>query len=538
MICPRCSNECEDNLLFCPKCGYKVNTFIQNDSQKKTVTDDAIDEMIIGHTVTEDVEAVEAYINKENKSDNIKTENRVKKEFFDEDDEDLDDYLSSRQIRDIKKTTVKKSESKPVKKQEMYKSTKSKKKPKSRKKKIFLVVIVAILSVVLAVGITYFVKKSSMEKKFNKYYNQGDVYFAQQNYKEAKTQFVNAASNAFTREQKIKSYEMIYQIDAILGNYIDEEIKYLELLIDVDPDNIDYYKALIVLYQNNGMEDEIAPLINKAPTNIKESLESFDGTIPVASVEEGSYDKPIDVQLSTMEGLSIYYTLTESGGTENPIETEYKKPIVIDEEGNYTLKAYSTSDSGNNSKELVVRYNINFNEVEEPKISLDTGHYYEEETITVTAEKGCTIYYTTTGDIPTNKSEKYKKPIELPEGDSLYYFVAINKDGVSSDVVTRAYTLQPKYEVDYDTALSTLSLTLVSNGILENKYGEFENGDVAYFEYNSIEDIDESKYYIITCEIETKVGVTKSTEIYAVSCESGECYKAIKESTGYSIEEL
>lgn len=537
MICPRCSNECEDNLLFCPKCGYKVNTFIKEEVKQNSVSDD-LDEMIVGITNTEDVSQVETYINKDPKGDTAKSEAIAKDDFFDDEDDDFEDYIPPRRVREPKKTPVKKEVKKPVKKQETYKPAKKQTKPINRKKKIFMVVAIAVLAVTIAVVITFFVKKGSMTKKFNKYYNQGDVYYAQQNYKEAKTQFINAASNAFTKEQKIKSYEMIYQIDAILGNYIDEEIKYLELLIDIDSENIEYYKTLIVLYQNNNMEDKINSLVNRAPSHIKESLESFDGTIPVASVEEGSYDKPIEVQLTTMEGLTIYYTLAESGGTENPIETEYTKPIVIDKEGNYTLKAYSTSDSGKNSKELVVRYNLNFNEVEEPKVNLDSGHYYEEKKITVTAEAGCTIYYTTTGVIPTEKSKKYRKAIELPKGDSLYYFVAINEDGVSSNVVTRAYTCQPEYAVDYDTALSTLSLTLVSKGVLENKYGEFENGNVAYFEYTGIEDIDKKTYYIITCEIETKAGATKSTEIYAVSCDSGECYKAKKDGVGYSVEEL
>lgn len=526
MICPRCSNECEDNLLFCPKCGYKVNSFIKDDIQKDVMKDDVLDEMII--SLSKDDEAVETYINKDVKGDTTKSEPMPIEDDFD--DDDFDEYIPPRLPRESKKTSNKKREKKSVKK--------APKNSLNNKKKIVMVVGIAILAVALAVLITFFVKQNSMTKKFNKYYNQGDVYYAQQNYKEAKTQFINAASNAFSKEQKIKSYEKIYQIDAILGNYIDEEIKYLELLIDVDPENIEYYKTLIVLYQNNDMEDKIEPLISKAPSHIKESLESFDGTIPVASVEEGSYDKPIEVQLSTMEGFTIFYSLAESGGTENPIETEYKEPIVIDKEGNYVLKAYSTSESGKNSKELTVRYNLNFNEVEEPKVSLESGQYNEEKQITVTAEPGCTIYYTTTGVIPTEKSKKYKKAIKLPKGDSLYYFVAIDEDGVTSNVVTRAYTVKPEYAVDYDTALSTLSLTLVSNNVLENKYGEFENGDLAYFEYTSIEEIDKNTYYIITCEIETKVGVTKSTEIYAVSCDTAECFKAKKDGTGYSIEEI
>lgn len=79
------------------------------------------------------------------------------------------------------------------------------------------------------------------------------------NYKDAKTQFINASNNAFTKEQKIKAYEMVYTIDEIIGGYDQEEIKYLELLIDTDDTNINYYEDLIVLYQNNDMRTNSAP---------------------------------------------------------------------------------------------------------------------------------------------------------------------------------------------------------------------------------------------------------------------------------------
>ncbi len=538
MICPKCSNECDSNLLFCPKCGYKINTFLKKDENLFSADDNNLDEMFVSLSGKQD-EKLETFIdNNKSQKNKITTQMLLEDDF----DDDFEDYIPPRKIVESRKAVnsrnaTSKSTEKQNKNQHNQRKITQNKKKKSGKK-VAIVIMVAVFAVALAVMLTFFVKKSSMNKNFKKYYNQGDVYFTQQNYKEAKTQFINAASNAFSDEQKIKSYEMIYKIDDILGNYVDEEIKYLELLIDLDNENIEYYKALIVLYQNNGKEDKIKSLINNAPSNVKQSLESFDGTIPVANVEEGSYDIPIKVQLSTMEGLAIYYTLSESGKGIIATDAEYSKPIKIEDEGNYILKAYSKSNSGAISKELTIRYNLNFNEVDAPQVGLDSGVYYDEQKITVTAENGATIYYTTTGVIPNSKSKKYKKPIELPKGDSIYYFVAIDKDGVSSNVVTRAYSYQPKFNVDYDTALNTLSLTLVSNGVLENKYGEFENGDFAYFEYTTVEEIEENSYYIITCEIESKQGSSKSTEIYAVSCDDGECFKAKTDGTGYMVEEL
>ena len=49
-----------------------------------------------------------------------------------------------------------------------------------------------------------------MTKKYNRYYSIGNKYYTEKNYKDAKTQFINASNNAFTKEQKIKAYEMVY----------------------------------------------------------------------------------------------------------------------------------------------------------------------------------------------------------------------------------------------------------------------------------------------------------------------------------------
>lgn len=328
---------------------------------------------------------------------------------------------------------------------------------------------------------------------------------------------------------------MVYKIDAIIGGYDEEEMKYLEALIEINDSNIDYYKDLIILYQNNEMESKIDSLISSAPVNLQDELRSFDGTIPVASVDEGSYDKPLEVELTAAEGVTIYYTTDGSNVKDSATKQEYVTPIKFEEEGAYTIRAYSVDKNGKSSKEMSVKYTLDFGSVTPPSVSLASGKYTEEKSIEVAADAGCTIYYTEDGTTPTNKSQKYKKPIKLPKGDSLFYFVAIDEEGVSSTVITRAYDYTPEYNYSYDSALSSLTMILTSKNILENKYGEFANGDLAYFEYNSVEEIEEQSYYIITCEIEDKNGANKSTKQYAVSCSTGECSEAVRGNDGYEL---
>lgn len=533
MICPKCGSECEDNIMFCTKCGTKINSFVSESviKEKKQKPNKSFDNIVGGISLEED-DDVDGYLHRDLKN-NKRTVKPVTSSEYNDFDEFDDDYnrISKSSYRRKDNVSYNKGK-KPV----TY--GQNKKNKKSGKGKVFLIILIGIIAIVAAVLITLTVKKSMMTEKFDKYYAQGSRLYNAGNYKDAKTQFINASNNAFSTEQKIKSYEMVYQIDAMIGGYDEEEIKYLEALIDINNSNIDYYKDLIILYQNNDMETNIESLILSAPVNLQEELRSFDGTIPVASVEEGSYDKPIEVELTASEGVTIYYTTDGSNVEDSVTKKEYVTPIKFEEEGAYNIRAYSVDKNGKSSKEMSVKYTLDFGRVAEPVVNLDSGIYTEEKTIEVTADKGCTIYYTEDGTIPTKKSTKYKKEIELPKGDSLYYFVAIDKEGVVSNVVTRAYNYTPEYNYSYDSALSSLTMELVSKEVLENKYGEFENGDLAYFEYNSIEEIGEDSYYIITCEIEDKDGANKSTQQYAVSCDDGTCSEAVRGREGYELGEI
>ena len=411
---------------------------------------------------------------------------------------------------------------------------KTKKSKKSSKEKIAIIAVVAIVLVTASVFVTLAIKESTMTKKYNRYYSIGNKYYTEKNYKDAKTQFINASNNAFTKEQKIKAYEMVYTIDEIIGGYDQEEIKYLELLIDTDDTNINYYEDLIVLYQNNDMENKIQPLINSAPSNLQEKLKNFDGTIPVAGVDEGTYDKPLEISLEAEEGVKIYYTIDGSNPKESSTKKEYITPVKLEEEGTFTLRAYSIDKNGKSSKEMTAKYILDFKKVDAPQVEPQSGNYTSEQKISVTVPEGCKVYYTTDGTMPTKDSKVYKKEIKIPKGNNVYYFVAIDDEGVVSNVVTRAYNYQPT-KISYDEAVNSLANSLVSSGKLENSDGTFKNGDVAYFNYEKTIEINKQDYYIITCDIETSKSGRKSSETYAVSCENGTSSKAVGSGDSYSL---
>ena len=282
------------------------------------------------------------------------------------------------------------------------------------------------------------------------------------------------------------------------------------------------------------MDSMIESLIKSAPKEFRDELSKFDGTIPTVSVEEGTYDKPIEIVLSASDTVKIFYTLDGSNPKDSSSKKEYLEPIKLTTEGAVTLRAYSEDNNGKTSKEMSAQYVLNFKKVKAPTVEPKSGEYEDEEEILVTAEEGCSVYYTKDGTIPTEKSKQYKKPIKMPRENSVFYFVAIDEEGVSSSVVTRAYNYAPR-KISYDQALESLKENLINNGKLENTNMEFKNGDVAYLSYQSTEKISESEYYIINFEIVDKSGKGVSTKTYSISCEDGSVSSVTKSGSSYSF---
>jgi len=127
--------------------------------------------------------------------------------------------------------------------------------------------------------------------------------------------------------------------------------------------------------------------------------------------------------------------------------------------GTYVDDAWTAdADTGNsevftnpNSKgnwriqKLVVTYTTGGGEtpaVATPEISLPTGSYVGEQTVTITAEEGASVYYTTNGDAPTAESTEYTTPIPVSETTTIKAIAV--KDGESSSVATSVITIMPE----------------------------------------------------------------------------------------------
>lgn len=83
-------------------------------------------------------------------------------------------------------------------------------------------------------------------------------------------------------------------------------------------------------------------------------------------------------------------------------------------------------------------------EVNAPVIGLEPGVYASAQSVSITADEGCTIYYTVDGSDPTDASTKYTEPIEIKE-HTLLKAIAYNEEDTGSPVAEAQYYIAYLY---------------------------------------------------------------------------------------------
>lgn len=531
MNCPKCGAKCESDQSFCVVCGAPLYSNGDNETVNNIdLNNDDLSATRIVSGISSDLNATKTNIDLHKKDVMETTINRKPIDFeentFEENEKKKEPQISR---FDNQKSRIKNDEP-------SYQSVNKKPKKKSKKNIIILTILGILFAAVIVVSVVLFTR-SKNEEKFNKYYKAGNDYYDAKNYAAAATQYNSASNHAINNSERVSVYEKLWHCYEYMGEYADEEISVLEKLISLNPKEISYYEALIILYQNNDMSDKIDKLIDSVGDySIKEKLSNFDGTIPNPSVETGTYSKPIEISLHVSNNLDIYYTLDGSEPSED--STKYSTPIKFEKQGTYTIKAISIDSNGKSSKELTARYRLEFPTVNMPVVSIDSGVYDTQKKITVTADADCKIYYTKDGSIPDSKSTEYTKEIKMPKGNTVFSFIAMNSEGIYSKVVTRVYDYEEVYEYSYDQAVSMLTTILVKNKTMENEYGEYKNGDVAYFTYKSIAKVEKKNYYIVSFSIESDSGSITKEDTYAISCDTGACFRANVSGDSYSLVEI
>lgn len=210
------------------------------------------------------------------------------------------------------------------------------------------------------------------------------------------------------------------------------------------PSSVEIYKAAIAFYENNKQPEKIAELLSDCDDDrVLESVAEYVSEAPAFSLDEGSYEEVQEVTLSA-EGGTIYYTT--DGTVPTSKSTKYTEPILIDTEGETVIKAVSYNQKKVPSVVVTKSYKIELPIEDAPAVTPSTGKYTAPTQITINVPEGYTAYYTLDGSEPGTEnpaSQVYAGPIDMPQGQTLFSAVLVNKNGKHTQITKRNYTYEP-----------------------------------------------------------------------------------------------
>ena len=138
-------------------------------------------------------------------------------------------------------------------------------------------------------------------------------------------------------------------------------------------------------------------------------------------------------------------------------------------------------------------------------------------------EEGCQAYYTVDGTTPTANSIIYQNGIDLKAGNYVVSVVIINKSNLSSPITRKNITVKAGMNYTYAEAQSILVARMKELNIL-NSNGKFSvGGGTPEFEYISKKSINGIEMYYIRLDVSD--GTSSTEGYYGVSVKEGKCYK-------------
>ncbi len=368
------------------------------------------------------------------------------------------------------------------------------------------------------------------------------------------------------------SYEYQYNkaIECATMDHYDEAVIYLERALALNPSDIDarfllakYYdksgqsqSAILVLSELLGLETEREEEIYDLLLKILETRQDYErmGEVlksckieriiskynkyaalqPVFNKEEGVYEELISITIKGNTEGFVYYTLDGTMPTKNSMV--YESPILL-ESGDYVIKALFVNMFGMESDVVTKTYYINLSVPNEPDISLESGNYEGPQMIEIYHADDTKIFYTTDGTTPTEKSQRYTEPLEMPFGVSNFAIVAINEAGVHSEVVKRTFQMSVQANFSPTLALQVLYNNLWANGTLLDLDGHVPNRlGINEYSIKTVVKLGDRTYYIVHEEYIDTTGKTHETNnMYAIDIETADLYTARKISEGKYI---
>lgn len=383
---------------------------------------------------------------------------------------------------------------------------------------IFTVSVVAILFLMVAGVIFAIIKINSLDYQLE----QINEYAAKGKYDKA----IEKLENLYVHNP---TYGDIFLLEAdyyLKLNKTDQALDTLKRVIyDARFDEtyvVKAYDKLIDIYSQTGDYKEIEKLLADCEySEVVTAYQNYLAMPPVFSVDGGEYSEVIRLKLSANTSGKIYYTL--DGSIPNLTSQEYTAPIMITE-SDCTVSAMFVNQYGIESEIVSQQYEILAVTPDAPVVNYDTGNYSKPLLIEVYVPEGISVYYTTDKSIPTIDSIPYIGVIPMPLNNSNFNFVAVNDQGLSSDVVVRSYNLSFPDGLSSAEAVSILKNRLVERGLLDDVSGKSSRapGKYSYAASSAVSIEGQGDYYLIYELYTDEAGNTSSSDTtYIVEIHQG-----------------
>ncbi len=352
-------------------------------------------------------------------------------------------------------------------------------------------------------------------------------------------------------EESMAAYEKVLKLNQdsndiciALADIYKQKKKYalaeecLKTAIERAPSDVDIYRKLIEMYEENENTAGIVSLLNSCENeDIHQAFWEYELSAPEVNLKEGVYKDRLTLVLKVNTKETIHYTLDGSEPTLNSLI--YKRPITL-EEGEYTLRAIAVNSKGMISNEIQKKYTVQLEVPAAPSVFPDTGSYQEPTDILIEVPIGNTVYYTFDGSMPTNKSRKYTRPIPMRLGTNTFTCIAYDSNGKISDITRKEYTLNLNTTYEAPEAIAAVRNLLINTGEMYDLDGHAigMEGNYALNCYEATM-INGNIYLLVIKRFNNADGtVTDYDYKYAVNAENiGEISKAYENSDGiYTFE--
>ncbi len=197
---------------------------------------------------------------------------------------------------------------------------------------------------------------------------------------------------------------------------------------------------------------------------------------------EGTYASLITLKLSADGIGSIYYT---TDGTTPTKESEKFNHTIFLEAGENVVSAVFINEYGVAGPVVTKTYQIESQQVSIPEVVTYSGTYHEPVRIEIERNIYTSIYYTTDGTAPNRNSTLYLGNLYVPLGKSTFKFVAVDKEGRISEIVTRNFEITLDTEMTTEAATELLVEHFVNQGKLPDGQGHLVYGEntILIYEY-------------------------------------------------------